>query len=106
MSEIEETLERIKNQPGVEGLVIVNAKGEVLRQLPGMSADLAQLYGDLITQLATMARSVVRDLNPKNDLTYLRVKTQTHEVMVAPDTSHREPEYMVIVLQRWTPSSS
>ena len=38
-----------------------------------------------ITDLAKKARSVVRDIDPQNDLTFFRVRTKRSEVMVAPD---------------------
>lgn len=41
-------------------------------------------YAGLVSQLADKARSVVRDLDPTNDLTFLRVRTKKHEIMLAP----------------------
>ena len=41
-------------------------------------------YADLIPQLALMARSLVRDLDPQNDLQFLRIRSKMHEIMVAP----------------------
>lgn len=34
--------------------------------------------------MSDKARSVVRDLDPTNDLTFLRIRTKKHEIMVAP----------------------
>ena len=51
-------------------------------------------YAGLISQLADKARSVVRDLDPTNDLTFLRIRSKKHEVMVAPDK-----EFILIVIQ-------
>ena len=34
--------------------------------------------------LTAKARSVVRDLDPQNDLTFLRVRSKKHELMIAP----------------------
>ncbi|CAE7690504.1 Dynlrb2 [Symbiodinium sp. CCMP2592] len=42
-------------------------------------------YSALISQLAAKARSVVRELDPQNDLTFLRIRSKKHEIMVAPD---------------------
>ena len=64
-SEVEETIERIKVQAGVEGYVISNKQGQVLRRFPTMSQDLAEKYSASKISLASQARSVVRDLNPK-----------------------------------------
>mmetsp|Transcript_89604 Transcript_89604/g.249193 ORF Transcript_89604/g.249193 Transcript_89604/m.249193 type:complete len:104 (-) Transcript_89604:244-555(-) len=98
MSEIEETLERIKSHDGVEGYVIMNNEGEVLRKLPSMSNEKAKEYGEEIYNLARKARHVVRDINPQNDLMYFRLRTKELEIMVAPGE-----DFMVVVIQRWTP---
>ena len=44
------------------------------------------------------ARSVVRDLDPTNDLTFFRMRSASHEVLVAPD-----PQFLMIVLQKSCP---
>jgi len=46
-------------------------------------------YAGLIQQLADKARSVVRDLDPSNDLMFLRMRTKKHEIMVAPGNFHQ-----------------
>ena len=47
-----------------------------------------------MSNLAAQARSAVRDIDPQNDLTFLRIRSKKHEIMVAPD-----PEYLLIVVQ-------
>ena len=41
-------------------------------------------YAGLIVQLVTMASGAVRELDPSNALTFLRLRTKKHEIMVAP----------------------
>lgn len=41
-------------------------------------------YAGLIHSLTAKARSTVRDLDPQNDLTFLRIRSKKHEIMVAP----------------------
>ena len=78
MSEVEETLERVKIQAGVEGYVICSKQGQVLRRLPSMTQAQAEIYADFMSQLSRKARGVVRDLNPKNELRWRsRVRRQT-----------------------------
>ena len=60
MSEVEETLERIKVQAGVEGYVICSKNGQVLRRLPTMSQAQAETYADFMLGLSKKARSVAR----------------------------------------------
>ena len=68
MSEVEETIERIKVQSGVEGYVISNRSGQVLRRFPTMPQEVAELYAQHMIALTGQARGVIRDLNPKHDL--------------------------------------
>eukprot|EP00106_Octopus_bimaculoides_P015698 XP_014783140.1 PREDICTED: dynein light chain roadblock-type 2-like [Octopus bimaculoides] len=51
-------------------------------------------YAGLILELTSKARSTVRDIDPSNDLTFLRIRSKKHEIMVAPDK-----DYLLIVVQ-------
>ena len=65
----------------------------------------------LIRTLADKAKSCVRDLDPQNDLTFLRIRTKKQEILVAPgkhtselllsmiDYSPLDKDYLTIVLQ-------
>jgi dynein light chain roadblock-type len=48
-----------------------------------MTQEKAEQYSEAMMNLSSQARSVVRDLNPKNELKYLRVRAKRHEIMVA-----------------------
>jgi dynein light chain roadblock-type len=93
MSEVQDTIARIKKS--VKGIVIVNQDGNVVKNY---YAEQAKREGDDIAKyiplLAKKARSMIRDLDPTNDLTFLRIKTRNDEIMVAPDK-----DYMLIVVQ-------
>ena len=54
----------------------------------------ADMYGRLLSQLARQARNLVRDLDPANDLTFMRLTCKKYEMMVAPDK-----DYFLIVIQ-------
>lgn len=41
-------------------------------------------YAGLLHQLTMKAKSTVRDIDPQNDLTFLRIRSKKHEIMVAP----------------------
>lgn len=47
-------------------------------------------YAGLIHQLVMKARSTVRDIDPQNDLTFLRVRSKKNEVMIAPGRLSQE----------------
>lgn len=63
--------------------MICNKQGQVLRRFPTMTQEKAEQYSEAMMNLSSQARSVVRDLNPKNELKYLRVRAKRHEIMVA-----------------------
>jgi dynein light chain roadblock-type len=92
MSEVEETLKRIQAHKGVVGVIVVNNEGIPIRTTLDNSTTVQ--YSGLLHQLAAKARSCVRDLDPQNDLTFLRVRSKKHEIMVAPDR-----DYLLIVIQ-------
>ena len=41
-------------------------------------------YATLMFQFTAKARSSVRDIDPQNDLTFVRIRTKKHEIMIAP----------------------
>jgi len=51
-------------------------------------------YGVKLSEAARQARNLVRDLDPSNDLTFLRITCRKYEMMVAPDK-----DYFLIVIQ-------
>ncbi|XP_069037475.1 dynein light chain roadblock-type 2 isoform X1 [Lepisosteus oculatus] len=91
-AEVEETLKRIQSHKGVIGTIVVNAEGIPIRTTLDNSTTVQ--YAGLLHQLTMKARSTVRDIDPQNDLTFLRVRSKKHEIMVAPDK-----EYLLIVIQ-------
>lgn len=97
MAEIEETLNRIKTHKGVLGIVVMNADGSPIRST--LDQKLSLKYGGLISKLTAQARSAVRELDPQNDLTFLRVRSKKHEIIIAP-----EKEYILVVVQNPTSS--
>lgn len=39
----------------------------------------------LIPQLVSKAKNTIRDLDPSNDLKFIRLKTTKYEILIAPD---------------------
>ncbi|XP_074895469.1 dynein light chain roadblock-type 2 isoform X1 [Buteo buteo] len=91
-AEVEETLKRIQAHRGVVATMVVNAEGIPIRTTLDNSTTVQ--YAGLLHQLTMKARSTVRDIDPQNDLTFLRIRSKKHEIMVAPDK-----EYLLIVIQ-------
>ncbi|KNC32335.1 hypothetical protein FF38_12466 [Lucilia cuprina] len=93
--EVEEILKRIQSHKGVVGTIVVNNEGIPVKSTLDNTTTVQ--YSGLMSQLADKARSVVRDLDPSNDLTFLRVRSKKHEIMVAPDK-----DFILIVIQNPT----
>ncbi|XP_064467214.1 dynein light chain roadblock-type 2-like [Ornithodoros turicata] len=92
MSDVEETLQRLKAQKGVVGVIVANSAGAPIKTT--LDNATTTQYASLISQLTEKTRTTVRDLDPSNDLTFLRIRTKKHEVMVSSDKG-----YLLIVLQ-------
>ena len=89
---VEETLNRINTHMGVLGVIIVNQKGVAIRSTMDQNATIE--YGSLITQFYTKAAATVKSLHPEEDITFIRIRSNKHEIMIAPDK-----EFTMIVLQ-------
>ncbi|XP_023012442.1 dynein light chain roadblock [Leptinotarsa decemlineata] len=94
-NEVEETMKRIQSHKGVVGTIVVNSEGIPIKTTLDNTTTVQ--YAGLISSLSDKARSVVRDLDPSNDLTFLRIRSKKHEIMVAPDK-----EFILIVVQNPT----
>ena len=46
--------------------------------------DFAVEHASLLSQLTITAKSTIRTLDPTNDMTFLRIRSQKHEIMIAP----------------------
>ncbi|KAI9257640.1 hypothetical protein BY458DRAFT_535234 [Sporodiniella umbellata] len=90
--DVEETIKRISNKKGVKAVVIVNSDGAAIRST--LDQELSKQYGQLIAALIQQAKNVITTLDDQNDLTFLRLRTKKHEIMVAPDH-----DYLLIVIQ-------
>mmetsp|Transcript_6205 Transcript_6205/g.13531 ORF Transcript_6205/g.13531 Transcript_6205/m.13531 type:complete len:101 (-) Transcript_6205:454-756(-) len=92
MSDVEATLARISQHKGVLGTVIISNTGQALRST--LDESLTKQYADLIPSLAELARNLVRDLDPQNDLEFLRIRSFKHEIMVA-----AKDDFVLVVIQ-------
>ncbi|XP_051883912.1 dynein light chain roadblock-type 2-like [Pristis pectinata] len=93
MSEVEETLKRIQSHKGVIGTIVVNSEGIPIRTTLDNSTTV-QYAGLYSINLHEKLGALSEDIDPQNDLTFLRVRSKKHEIMVAPDK-----EYLLIVIQ-------
>ncbi|XP_021496221.1 dynein light chain roadblock-type 1 isoform X2 [Meriones unguiculatus] len=95
MAEVEETLKRLQSQKGVQGIIVVNTEGIPIKST--MDNPTTAQYANLMHNFILKARSTVREIDPQNDLTFLRIRSKKNEIMVAPDK-----DYFLIVIQNPT----
>ncbi|CAH4035385.1 dynein light chain roadblock-type 2 [Pieris brassicae] len=91
-NEAEETIRKLSMHKGVVGVVVVNGEGIPIKST--LDNHISVQYAGLLSSLVDKAKSVVRDLDPTNDLTFLRIRSKKSEVMVAPDK-----DFVLIVVQ-------
>ncbi|XP_041652706.1 dynein light chain roadblock-type 2-like [Cheilinus undulatus] len=91
--DVVETLKRIESNEDVIGTVVVNAEGIPIRSTLDSSTT-TRRYAEPLQQLSMMARSTVRDLDPQNDLSFLRIRTKDNEILVA-----MEDDFMLVTIQ-------
>ncbi|KAI8896930.1 hypothetical protein BC833DRAFT_595696 [Globomyces pollinis-pini] len=91
-NEVEIALNRLQTHKGVQGIVITTHEGTVIRST--MDNIQTPQISTLVTPLAARSKGVVRDLDPEDELKFLRIRSKKHEIMVAETKS-----YLMIVIQ-------
>merc|ERR1719320_1133595 len=90
--EMTEIIRRIQETQNVMGVMVLNYEGFPVKS--NLDNTTTVQYGHMVAELAEKAKSIVRDLDPTNSLTFFRLKSTTHEVLVAP-----EEHFIILVLQ-------
>ncbi len=85
-------IERIQNHKNVQGLVLINSEGNPVRSNMDNSTSLQ--YTRHTEELRGITQHVVRDLDPKDDLLELRLRTRFNEIMILP--GERRPCILLI----------
>eukprot|EP01138_Halocafeteria_seosinensis_P016364 gb/GECG01016695.1/.p1 GENE.gb/GECG01016695.1/~~gb/GECG01016695.1/.p1 ORF type:complete len:105 (+),score=15.26 gb/GECG01016695.1/:1-315(+) len=99
MSAIEDTIERIRHQDGVQGFFIVDDDGVLLR-CKNLDKDYALEIANDVRGLVGNATHCVRDLDPTDELNFFRIKMKDLEVMAAPGSG-----FIAVVIQKWQPAN-
>ncbi|XP_003748352.1 dynein light chain roadblock-type 1 [Galendromus occidentalis] len=92
VTEVEETVNRIQAQKGVVGVIVTTHEGNPIHST--FDTPTTTKYASVVSNLSDAAKAAVRELDSANDLTFLRLRTKKHELMIAPDKN-----YMLIVVQ-------
>jgi dynein light chain roadblock-type len=51
-------------------------------------------YARIISMLTTKGRSLIRDLEPTNDLSFMRIRCKKYEILISPGA-----DYILLVVQ-------
>ncbi|XP_034478303.1 dynein light chain roadblock-type 1 [Drosophila innubila] len=78
---------------GAREIIVMDSSGRPMRSTVSQRRSFA--YASHLYALATMARNVVRDLDPSNDVTFLRLRSVRQEVHISINQ-----EFIVVVIQR------
>lgn len=103
MTEIDNTISRINTYEGVERILIIKSSEHdethnvlVRSQSKDNSKEVnykdesedAKRFARTIPQIGKEARSMIRQLDAKNDLKFLRIRTEGHEILISPDKDY------------------
>ncbi|CAM6016521.1 unnamed protein product [Sphagnum balticum] len=94
-TDVEIALKRILSFKDVIGLLLIDADGNILRSTLAEEEEVAK-YAQEIPDLVIMSRSAVREIDPKNDLKMLRIKSKKHEIMVVVD-----PQFTLMIIHEY-----
>lgn len=95
LAAVEETFKRLQSHKGVIGVIIINSDGIAIRST--LENDLTVQYAALMSQFTVKARAVVRNMDPDNDLKFVRIRSKKHEIMIAPEFEKTREYYLVVV---------
>ncbi|CAK9205240.1 unnamed protein product [Sphagnum troendelagicum] len=94
-TDVEIALKRILSFKDVIGLLLIDADGNILRSTLAEEEEVVK-YAQEIPALVIMSRSAVREIDPKNDLKMLRIKSKKHEIMVVVD-----PQFTLMIIHEY-----
>ncbi|CAF1349487.1 unnamed protein product [Adineta steineri] len=76
----EATLKRLLAHPNVEGIILTNEEGQL--QYTSLDNNLTFHITSKLLSFADMSRSIIRDIDPTDNLLTLRLRTREKEMMV------------------------
>lgn len=95
--EVDDIIGQLKNKKQVEGLIVANKKGEIIKTTYKGEK---KSEGDRIVQniqgLVSNARNSIQNIFSNNDLEFMRIKTKINELLITPDKNN---EYLFVVVQ-------
>ena len=79
----------------VSGLFVMNSDGIAIRST--MENDVTVHYAALVSRFVEKARAAVKQLNPDDELQFTRIRSQKHEIIIAPEFNKGRDFYLVAI---------
>ena len=76
-------MERVQNNPSVQELLFYDKNGLILRST--VDAARGQIYRNTFRTLSYVAQKTVKNMDPNDDLKFIRMRTKGTEIIIAPD---------------------
>uniref|UniRef100_A0A0K0EYT8 Dynein light chain roadblock n=1 Tax=Strongyloides venezuelensis TaxID=75913 RepID=A0A0K0EYT8_STRVS len=92
MAEVEEMFKKLIAQSGVTGVTVMDTQGRAIKST--LDEATSTKHSNLLQQLCEKTRIIVKEMNPNNDLNFMRVYTNNEEFLIAP-----QKEYTMIVIR-------
>jgi dynein light chain roadblock-type len=93
---VEETEKRIRSHKGVAGFLVLNGDGIATRST--LSEEQTVQYAALVSRYVKKCRACTKTLSVNDELQMVRIRSATHEIMIAPDFSGGT-EFIMVVIQ-------
>ncbi|XP_067121896.1 dynein light chain roadblock-type 1-like [Centruroides vittatus] len=90
----DEILRNLRSRRGVKGLILANNCGIPIKTTLDIPYSASANYAELVVGMVEKSRSTIRQLDPINDLSFIRIRSEKNEVIAVPDK-----EYILIGIQ-------
>lgn len=91
-NEAEDAMKHLQSHKGVVGTITVNSHGIPIKSSYDSITTIH--CTSLLGSLTDLAKIIISDLDPENELVFLRVRSKNQEIIVAPSK-----DYTLIVMQ-------
>ena len=95
IAQVEETFKRIHSHKGIIGALVINGEGIAIRST--FENETTVHYAALVSHFVLKARGVIKKLSQDNELNFIRMRSQKHEILVAPEFEKSHEYYLVVV---------
>jgi dynein light chain roadblock-type len=89
LEEVESTVSRLSSHKGVQGVMILSDKGEIVHSTFPPESEVEQ--AKILVKIKLLSSSLFHDT--EEEVSFIRIRTQQHELLVAPNN-----DYLLVVL--------